>query len=152
RSVVGIAWIVVPLAIASLHGFYIATARNVRFGPHAILLSVPICTAIGATSGLAGPLFLTPLWALAFAVVATALHGLGRYRIPMIALACCAVLVPALAEWIGLMPSPYVFHEDGSLTILPRLVELPESRVRPSLLAATIASIVLVCVLLWRFG
>jgi serine/threonine-protein kinase len=151
RSIPGLLLIVIPLLIAAAHGFYIAVARPKRFRLHAALLGVPVCIAIGGSAGIAGPLLLTPIYALAFAVVATAIHGLGRHRLIMVAMACLTLLIPSIAEWIGLLPPAYRFDHEG-LTILPQLIDLHSTEIRPGLLFANLSAILLVCALLWRFG
>ncbi len=151
RSWAGFGVIVAPLFPAVVHAFYIALARPKRFGVHSMLLGIPIATAIGATAGLAGPYVLTPTLALAYAAVVTTIHGLGRWRIPAVALCCLAVILPAVAEWSGVLPPAYRFGPDG-ITILPQIVELSETPVRLSLMLTNLAAIVVVSLVLWRMS
>jgi serine/threonine-protein kinase len=151
RSPLGLLLIVLPLLVAAAHGFYIATARSKRFRTHAVLLAIPVCVSIGAVSGIAGALVVAPVYALAFAVVATTIQGLGRHRLIMVGLALLSLIVPSLAEWAGLLPPAYRF-EGGAITILPQVIELEETKLRLGLLFTNLVTIVFVCALLWRFG
>ncbi|MBC7174010.1 MAG: hypothetical protein H5U40_16330 [Polyangiaceae bacterium] len=96
-------------------------------------------------------MLLAPALALAFAALVSVLHGLGRYRIVMIALSCAAWLLPAIFEWAGWLPSAYRFDE-GVMTILPNITDLPETLVRPGLIAVNFATTAAVCGLLWRYS
>jgi eukaryotic-like serine/threonine-protein kinase len=151
RSWAGFAAIVAPLFVAAAYAFYIALAKPKAFGLHSVLLGVPIAASIGATAGLGGAYLLTPSFAIVYAAILTTVHGLGRWRLPGVALCCLAVIFPAVAEWAGLLPSAYRF-EDGAITILPQVVEFSETRLRLSLLMTNVATIVLVSLVLWRIS
>ncbi len=151
RSWAGMASIIVPLLGAAAYAGFMYKADIEKLQARAIVLSIFISMAIAGSSGLVGALFLTPVYTLAFAVVVTVLHGLGRYRLPMIGLACAAWLVPVALEWAGWLPPSYRF-EDNTLTILPGILNVPETPVRIALIAANLGTIVLICAMLWRFA
>ncbi len=41
-----------------------------------------------------------------------------------IALGCCAILIPSMLEWIGVLSPSYAFDQ-GSMMVLPRMVQFP---------------------------
>ncbi|MBC7174596.1 MAG: hypothetical protein H5U40_19275 [Polyangiaceae bacterium] len=151
RSWLGFGMIFGSLVVAAVQAFYIALARPKRFGLHALLLGIPIASAIGATAGLAGAYILTPTFALAYAVIIASIHGLGKWRIWMVALGSAAFLFPAVMEWVGLLPSAYHF-EQGSLVILPQLVEFHPVKWRFALLLTNFVTIAVVCGVLFRIS
>ncbi len=151
RSWIGFSLIIVPLLVAAAASatMYDADARTLR--RRSVMLTVLLCLAIAGSTGLVGGLLLAPVYALAFAAIGTVLHGLGRVRFLMVALACAAWVVPSLLEWAGVLPETYRFS-DGVLTIIPQISNAPEVPTRIALITANLGTIVFVSALLWRVG
>src|SRR5690606_35261563 len=95
-----------------------------RWGRPGLELVVATLNALGlvALSRVFGPFVIVPAFAVASTMVFTS-HLEGRYQRAVIALGCAGVALPTLGEWLGVLPSSYVF-EDGRMVIVPQLADL----------------------------
>lgn len=137
------------IGVAAVHALYVGIARPRAYRFHATLLTVPVSIAVGASSALFGPLFLTPMLALVVVAVASVIPGLGRARWVPFGLLFLAVLLPFVGEWLGLLPPSYAF-ENGRLVILPRAVAFPETQTRIALFLANVSITVVMSAFLFR--
>jgi eukaryotic-like serine/threonine-protein kinase len=150
-------WIVGSLAAAcvvcfGLHAYCKRPqpARPIVLG--GVLLMVGLaCTTVAATSGIYGPLFLAPLFAMALTAMTSTVAYLRASRAAVVAMGCAAVIVPALLEWGGIIPPSYRF-DGNTITILPLLKYFPETASRASLLTANVLAILFTSIVLWRFS
>lgn len=117
-----------------------AWARPVAFG-------AGIC-ALMVLGRLCGPLVLVPGLA-ATNTAAVILHAPTRRRALYLAAAAAAVVLPLLAELVGLLPASYLFV-DGQIIIAPHLTQLPQTASLVFLFTATVTAIVVPPLLLAR--
>jgi eukaryotic-like serine/threonine-protein kinase len=157
QSWTSFAWIVGSLAAAcaACFGLY-AYCRRPQPSRRVVLVGVLVmvtlaCTTVAATSGIYGPLFLSPLFAMALTAMTSTVAYLRSTRALVVVLGCSAVIVPTLLEWTGLIPPSYRFEGD-TITVLPLLKRFPETASRASLLTANVLAIVFTSVVLWRFS
>ena len=61
-----------------------------------------------------------------------------------------AVVVPAVLQWIGVIPPSYVFSREG-LTIVPMLADFPETATHAVLMCASIACVGVTSLIVERF-
>lgn len=96
--------------------------------------------AFMAFSRAGGPFVIVPtvlaIWAMSFCSMST--FGLRRIATATSCLAPCAVVG---LELIGVLPPSYVFR-DGTMTIVPNMVSLPEAPTLSALLICTVTQIV----------
>jgi len=151
RSWTGLASILAPLVVGVLYAVAASYAKPQTFRFHAMALALPVAAAIAAGSGLFGPLFIGPGLALAVGGMIAVLDGLGRLRIPMLALCCASVAVPTALEWAGWIPPAYAF-EGGTMTILPQIIELSEQQVRLGVGIGNPVLMVIVWAVMWRYA
>jgi eukaryotic-like serine/threonine-protein kinase len=150
-------WIVVSLAAAcltcfALHAYCRRPEPSRRVVVAGVLTMVTLaCTTVAATSGIYGPLFLAPLFAMALTAMTSTVAYLRSARALVIVLGCAAVIVPTALEWAGLIPPSYRFEEDR-IVVLPLLKHFPEVASRASLLTANTLAILFTSVVLWRFS
>lgn len=152
RSWLGFAVMTAPVVLGCLYALWLN--RNYRHSQHvrghAIALFTVLSVAIGATSGLYGPMMLTPLFALVLVVLVSTVGFLERARLLGLILGCLTILVPFALEWAGVVPPSYEFV-DGTLVIIPRIREISPV----SLYAAMVADLVTIVVtglVMWRFS
>ncbi|MBC7173609.1 MAG: hypothetical protein H5U40_14305, partial [Polyangiaceae bacterium] len=79
-------------------------------------------------------------------------HGIGRYRILLIAMTCASWAIPSALDWLGLWLEPAYRFEHGVMTVLPRMMEIPEAATRGGLSALFLAGTIVVAALLWGYS
>jgi eukaryotic-like serine/threonine-protein kinase len=136
-------------AAASALGFLNTSRADDARGFAMIVLGA---IAISMTSGALGPLVMTPILALALALITMNVGRLSRFRVIFLILACAVVVVPAVLEWTGVTASSYVNH-NGSWLIVSKVADVPKGRTYPmGLFFASIASIVGSALFAWRMA
>jgi len=116
----------------------------------ALVQGLLICTAIGLSSTVAGPLVLPPLFALAYSAIITGTHGFGRVRILLIVMAMFSVAIPMILGWVGVIESQYTAGDDV-LVLHPFMVDVTPLRAQVAVLLACLLITGAVCAALWRF-
>lgn len=113
-----------------------------RWGRPGLALVVATLNALGlvALSRVFGPFVVVPAFAVASTMVFTS-HVEGRRQAAVILLGCAGVALPALGEWLGILPASYAF-EDGRFIILPQLADLPPVATQATLLFSALAMVV----------
>lgn len=113
------------LATASAGAAFMWRTRRAT-GPFA-LAAVPFAFGtLSVLSGLFGPFFLVPGLASTTAVAFIVSVRAGFVtRLVVYVCACLSVLVPFGLEGLGVLPQSYRF-EDGALTLMPHIAELPQ--------------------------
>src|SRR5262249_19329789 len=94
---------------------------------------------IGMTSAVCGPFLVIPSMATAHILAFTG-GAPKRQRPAALALSLGAVLVPYVLARMGIIPRDYGF-ENGAMTVIPRVTELPESVTLTFLLLAALLTI-----------
>ncbi len=131
----------------------LSVAPSIRFErkPYfAVLTGILLCSAIAASSTIAGPLWLPALFATTYAAIIVSTHGLGRWRLACVAMAILSVLAPFGLEVAGLIPAHYAMHGDHAV-IFADAVHYPWQAL-PALALASVANVALVSFALWRFS
>ena len=147
RSYLGLAIVVGTIGAAALWSFRLTR----RFAPkESLFVFVLSSVAISVASGFYGPLVLVPVLAGANAT-AFNLAIVRRYRPHIFVIGVLVFLVPALAEWLGVIPPFYVF-EHGMMSLVPRFIEFNESLVRPALVVVNIAAVIAPALVVWRIS
>ncbi|MCB9713713.1 MAG: protein kinase [Myxococcales bacterium] len=119
--------------------------------PEAWARPVAFVAGIGALmllGRMCGPLVLVPGLA-ATNTAAVVVHAPVRRRVFYLLAAAAAVLMPLSAELVGLLPTSYHFVE-GTMTIMPQMVELPGLPTMVFLVTATLTAVVVPPLLLAR--
>lgn len=149
RSWMTVGMLVVPLMTA----FWLV--RSPRVASNRVVSNVCVAAALGlaiaASSRIAGPLWLPPLFALGYVSVIIGTHGLGRWRLLCVALAMSGVMVPWGLESVGVTDTQYTFR-DGQMCMVPGAVDLDPQRAEVALGLSSMAVIALVAVVLWHFS
>jgi hypothetical protein len=142
-AVASLAW-VLAAAVA-----YVVSLRPPQTPRQPLLLSLTSALGVATTTTIAGPYMLAPTLA---AIGAMLLHmAPGRAgRVPAVLLHCLAIAVPAFLQWVGVLPSSYVFGGDG-MTIRAGMLWFPPIPSQAFLLLSNIAVIVASAVLMARF-
>jgi eukaryotic-like serine/threonine-protein kinase len=129
--------------------WWMATTQRVQ--PRYMALALVFTFGIvGASTYFFGPLFFTPglsVTAAASSLVAIRANRRARYLVLLGSLA--AVLVPAILDLTGVIPSRYAFDGTG-LTILPGLVNFPGRATWAFLLVANVMTVVVANLLVGR--
>ena len=118
--------------------FGVSRLKHPRTG-HAMAVLVAGLATAGASSALFGPFVLAP----SIVAVITLLFSLNHpaeWRGRILGLGVAAALLPAVLEWIGLVPPSIAFGIEG-MTLLPRFVNFP---VAPSLLLLVVGNLAVV--------
>src|SRR5262249_39557467 len=103
---------------------------------------------IGVLSRAFGPLVMIPTLAAAN-TISYALNPHRKRRPLVVAIGCCAILVPTLLEWAGVLSNSYIFR-DGMMCIVPRFTELRAAQTSILLLVVNLGVIVLGAVFVGR--
>jgi hypothetical protein len=74
-----------------------------------------------------------------------------RFRVPFLLVACASLAIPAVLEWVGILPRAYAFTGER-FVIFPVLRHFSEVRIRLEMLVATVATVVVPAFFLWRTG
>ena len=113
-----------------------------RWGRPGLAIVVAAINALGlvALSRVFGPFVIVPAFAVASTMVFTS-HLEGRLQLVVIGLGCAGVALPAVGEWLGVLPASYLF-EDGQLAIVPQLAHLPPVATLATLLFSSLAMII----------
>ncbi len=147
RSYLGLAIVVGSIGLASAWCFRLTR----RFAPkESVFVFVLSSIAISVASGFYGPLVMVPVLAGANAT-AFNLAIVRRYRPHIFAIGVLVFLVPALAEWLGVIPPSYVFSS-GTMALVPRFIEFDQSMVRLALVVVNIAAVVAPALVVWRIA
>lgn len=149
RSPAGLLAIVAPIVFAG--GMAMWLARQPRI-PHGLALVVVVAAfaAISAVSGLGGPLLFVPGLAVGNLMATTV--GFARpYRGLILLLACLAIAVPFILDWVGVLPPAYVY-EDGAILLLPRVMEFPPWIEPVAMVLAVTALLVAPSLAVWGIG
>jgi eukaryotic-like serine/threonine-protein kinase len=144
------AWIACSAAwlVAAGTAFSIAR-RPPRDGTRPMLLTMTGALGVATTSTICGPYVLVPTLA---AIGTMLLHmgpGRGGRGLPVIA-NCLAIAVPAALQWLGAMPTSYLFGADG-VTIVPGMLSFPPLPTHVFMLTANVAVIVTASLMMGRF-
>ena len=147
RSWIGLAIVAGCVLIAGLWSIRMTRTFRPLEGVFVFLLS---SIAITTATGFYGPLVLVPVLAAAN-VIAFNLAIVRRYRAHVFAIGCLVFLVPALAEWSGLV-DPFYAVEAGRIVIRPHFVEFNETMVRLALVVVNISAIVVPAFVVWKLA
>jgi len=145
RSWIGLAVVAGCVAIAGLWSARIARTFRPAEGVAVFVLS---SIAITTATGFYGPLVMVPVLAAAN-VIAFNLAIVRRYRPLIFVIGCLVFLVPALAEWIGVV-DPFYAVEAGRIVVRPRFIEFDEGMVRLALVVVNISAIVVPTIVVWK--
>ena len=115
--------ILVPAAITIALSIYAWRSAHISFWLQSAMVIGTLAGAV-AVSRLYGPLVLMPTLIATYTIVLQA-HPHGRQRAVAFALGAIALVAPVALELLGVVPSSYAF-ENGTMVILPQMVELPE--------------------------
>lgn len=147
RSYLGLAIVVGSIGLASAWCFRLTR----RFAPkESVFVFVLSSIAISVASGFYGPLVMVPVLAGANAT-AFNLAIVRRYRPHIFAIGVLVFLVPALGEWLGVIPPSYVFSH-GTMALVPRFIEFDQSMVRLALVVVNIAAVIAPALVVWRIA
>jgi serine/threonine-protein kinase len=133
--------IAVGLTVAMASGTWISHRLSFLVEPMFHIRLVLSTLSIALMSRQFGPLVLVPTLAAAN----TCGYALSPYRVRrplVIALGCCAIAVPALLEWTGVIEESYR-ASDGMMCIVPHLTNLPAGPTLLLLLVANVGMILL---------
>jgi serine/threonine-protein kinase len=137
------AWLVAALAA------YANVRRPRRDGKVDMVTTVAGVVAVAVTSTLFGPYVIVPSMA---AMGAMLLHLAPdrSQRVTIVVLNCLAIAGPAALQWLGVLPSSYVF-ENGVLSIRPVMLSFPAVPTHVFLLVSNVALVVTGCAMIARF-
>jgi len=107
-------------------------------------------TAITVATGFYGPLVMVPVLAAAN-VITFNMAIVRRFRAHVFVIGSLVFLVPALAEWTGIV-DPFYAMEAGRIVIRPRFIEFDETMVRIALVLVNIAAIVVPTLVVWKLA
>jgi hypothetical protein len=126
-------------------------AKHGRVGVRFLRWAVCIHFALISITGLIfGPLVITPALAVVTAAsYAIVLRSSRHLRVWVVAMAVLSVFLPYAAQRLGIFPPAYAF-EDGTIRILPVMVEFPRARTELFLLLVTAVQLVLPLPLIFR--
>jgi len=143
-------WLVASVTwlLASLAAYLASRNPSSDARPH-LWMTVPGVVAIMITSLGFGPYVIVPTLAAIGAMLnQMPPNRLGRGRI--IGLYCAAVVVPAVLEWTGVLPSSYLF-EHGNLVILPGMLRFEPLQTHVFFVTTSVGLIVMASLILGRF-
>ncbi len=147
RNWTGLAIVVASIGVAGLWSFRLARHwRPVEGLGVFVLASVAITTA----TGFYGPLVLVPVLAAAN-VIAFNLAIVRKYRAHVFVIGCLVFLLPALAEWAGVV-DPFYTVEAGRIVIESRFIHFDETMVRIALVLVNIAAIIAPTIVVWKLA
>jgi serine/threonine-protein kinase len=146
-------WVIgIVLSMTVAIGFALSIVQTQKHTALASFIAMSFATlAIAFTSGLTGPLLLSPMIAVVAVVIANASPTLlASFRGPVLILAILSFVVPALLEWQGVMPSTYEFKGDH-IIIWSNTIHFP-AETRFGLLFTDIVLLVVPALFVWRLG
>jgi serine/threonine-protein kinase len=144
------AWLLGSAAWLCASGAAYANVRNPRKdGKVDLLTAVAGVVAVGLTSSLFGPYMLVPSLAAIGSMLLHLAPDRSR-RVTVVVLNCLAVAVPTALQWLGVVPSSYVF-EHGALSIQPVMLSFPAIPTHVFLLVANVALVITGCAMMARF-
>jgi len=145
-------WLGLAIVISSVGAAGLWCLRLTRtFRPvEGVLVFLLSSIAITTATGFYGPLVMVPVLAAAN-VIAFNLAIVRRYRAHVFVIGCLVFLVPALAEWIGVV-DPFYVVEAGRIVIRPRFIEFDETMVRIALVLVNISAIVVPTIVVWKLA
>jgi eukaryotic-like serine/threonine-protein kinase len=140
-------FIAAPVTLAVVLGFVMSRQRVIGRPIQYVGLSCMFIAAM-ATSRFFGPFVLIPQLIASYAIASQA-HPGREFRVLAVVFAVAGILVPTLLEAFGVLPRSYIF-ENGTWTIVPQLVDLPELGTYVFLTAANLGIIVVPCLFIGR--
>jgi serine/threonine-protein kinase len=144
------AWLLGSAAWLVASGTAYANVRNARRdGKVDLWTAVAGVIAVGLTSALFGPYVIVPSMAAIGSMLLHLAPDRSR-RVVVVVLNCFAIAVPAGLQWIGVLPSSYVF-EHGALTIEPLMLYFPPIPTHVFLLVSNVALVITGCAMMARF-
>jgi hypothetical protein len=147
RSWAGLVVVVASVSAAALWSLRLSR----KFRPvEGLIVFVLSSTAITAATGFYGPLVMVPVLAAANAT-AFNLAIVRRYRAHVFAIGCLVFLLPAIAEWTGVV-DPFYAVEAGQLVIRSRFIHFDETMVRIALVMVNIAAVVAPTIVVWKLA
>ncbi len=105
--------------------------------------------AVSTTSALFGPYVLVPSMAAMGSMLLHLAPDRSR-RVTVVVLNCLAIAVPAALQWLGVLPTSYVF-ERGVLSIQPVMLSFPAVPTHVFLLVSNVALVITGCAMMARF-
>ncbi|HEY3817132.1 MAG TPA: protein kinase [Polyangiaceae bacterium] len=105
--------------------------------------------AVGVTSTLFGPYVIVPSMAAIGSMLLHLAPDRSR-RVTIVVLNCLAIAVPAGLQWLGVLPSSYLFAH-GALTIEPVMLSFPAVPTHVFLLVSNVALVITGCAMMARF-
>jgi len=147
RNWTGLMVCVVSVTLAGLWCLRVAKKFRPVEGLFVFLLS---STAVTTATGFYGPLVMVPVLAAAN-VIAFNLAIVRRYRAHVFVIGCLVFIVPALAEWLGVV-DPFYVVEAGRIVIEPRFIVFDETMVRIALVLVNISAIVVPTIVVWKLA
>ncbi len=147
RSWVGLAIVIALISIAGL--WCVRQTRRFRPAEGLIVFALSSAAILTAT-GFYGPLVMVPVLAAANAI-AFNLAITRAYRAHVFVIGCIVFLLPALAEWIGLVDPLYAV-EAGRIVIRPWFINFDERMVRVALVLVNMAAIVAPTIVVWKLA
>jgi serine/threonine-protein kinase len=128
---------------------YTNVRRPRRDGKVDLWTAVAGVVAVSLTSTLFGPYVIVPSMAAIGAMLLHLAPDRSR-RVVIVVLNCLAIAVPTVLQWLGLVPSSYVFAH-GALTIQPVMLYLPPVPTHLFLLVSNVALVITGCAMMARF-
>lgn len=142
-AVASVAWLA-----ASLAAYLASRSPSNDARPH-LWMTAPGVVAIMITAFGFGPYVIVPTLAAIGAMLnQMPPNRLGRARI--ISMYCAAIVVPALLQWTGVIPSSYVF-EHGNLVILPGMLHFEPLPTHVFFVTTSVGLIITSSLILARF-
>jgi hypothetical protein len=123
--------------------------RPPRTGSPPPMLTFSGAVAVATTATICGPYMLVPTIAALGSLLIHMAPGRAA-RVPGVVAYCVAFGLPALLQWMGLLPASYVFAHD-SLTIAAGMLYFPPAPTQAFLLVSNVAVIASAAVLMARF-
>ncbi len=130
-----LAVIVVAIVATSAIAWY-ASLRPVVSRPLQYVMPLGLMIASMALSRIFGPLILMPTMVIAWGI-STQVHPDAVWRWYALGLCALGIVLPVIAEAIGVLPESYVFGEHGWL-VLPQMIDMPHGLTVAWLTAATV--------------
>jgi len=138
-----VAWLAAAAA-----AFVASRSPSSEARPHLGMTALGVLAIMTTTAGF-GPYVILPTLAVIGAMLnQMPPNRLGRGRI--VALYCLAFAVPAVGQWVGLLPAQYLF-EHGNLVIVPGMLSFRPVPTHVFFMAANIGLIVTASAILARF-
>ena len=142
-------WIAISSALMIAAASFELRLSRKRIGSKVLLLSAGLGTfALSSLYGLFGAYAFLPT-VMVGQVVAISQSPYKQHRLFAVIAGCLGILIPALLEWNGVIPTTTVFA-DNAITIVPAMMDFPPVAARVVLLAASIGLIVTPMLLIGR--